>query len=66
MEDLIVHPAHHDLLILGKFKNLRLYNLLAGRSNAEVAAACGVDDGSFGALLNLQESPDLLNTMEGA
>jgi len=46
-----------DLLIIGKFKNAKLYDLMGGRTNAEVCREIGCDEGHFGALMNLKLSP---------
>jgi RNA polymerase sigma factor (sigma-70 family) len=46
-----------DLLVQCRFKNLLLWRLMAGRTQTEVARACGVDLPTFGKLLNLTLSP---------
>lgn len=46
-----------DLLVESRFRNAVLYELMEGRTAAEVAKLCGVPDTVFGQLLNLRISP---------
>ena len=46
-----------DLLVQSRFRNLQLWDLLAGRSVAEVCQEINVDQCVFGGLLNLKLSP---------
>lgn len=50
-------PAKRDLLIQSRFRNAILFDLMAGRTAAEVAGLAGVDDGEFGKFLNLKKNP---------
>lgn len=46
-----------DLLVIGKFKNAKLYDLMGGRTNADVCREIDMEQTTFGALLNLKKSP---------
>ena len=46
-----------DLLVQSRFRNAILWNLMAGRTNAEVCRETGVSATEFGRLLNLKSSP---------
>jgi len=54
-----------DLLVQSRFRNAILWDLLAGRSVSEISELCGVDQSSFGRLLNLRQSPVVKNGTYG-
>ena len=47
----------HDLLVQSRFRNLILWDLMAGKSQADVARSIPVSQQWFGQLLNLRRSP---------
>ena len=49
--------SDNDLLVQSRFKNLRMWELMAGRSNVECSRSIGVSQQEFGRLLNLKRSP---------
>jgi Sigma-70, region 4 len=49
----------NDLLVVSKFKNLKLYELMAGKSAAETCREIGIGQAEFGRLINLRCSPFL-------
>jgi Sigma-70, region 4 len=51
-----------DLLAILKFKNLRLYDLIAGRTLKEISAGCGVCAPRISMLLRLKISPTIKKT----
>ena len=52
---------YKDLLVQSRFRNLILWNLMAGRHASLISKDCGVSAQSFGKLLNLKISPFLTN-----
>ena len=52
---------YKDLLVQSRFRNLILWNLMAGRQASLISKECGVSAQSFGKLLNLKISPFLTN-----
>src|ERR1035437_8090216 len=64
-EALRVHrDAQADILAILRFKNLHLYNLLAGRTIRVIAEAAGLSYQSVCRLVSLRESPFLKKTGE--
>lgn len=53
----MITQLSEDLLVESKFKNLRLFTLMGGRTAADVCRECDVEQSIFGALLNLKISP---------
>jgi len=49
-----------DLLVQSRFRNLLLWEKMAGKSAAECSKLCGVCQARFGELLNLKKSPFVL------
>ncbi len=51
------HASHHDLLVQSRFKNLILWEAMAGRSSKECSNGASVTPTTFSAILNLKTSP---------